>query len=49
MTVRTPRISVVYADPTQGLPTGELVRPVGVHLRGIALADEAVPVERCPA
>jgi hypothetical protein len=46
--IETPVVSDVYRDPTKGPLTGETDRPVGVLLRGITLADETVPVARCP-
>ena len=47
--VSTSHVSAVYRDPTKGALTGEQDRPAGILLRSIALADERVAVERCPA
>jgi hypothetical protein len=49
VTIETPATSLVYPDPTVTAPGGRIDRPVGVLIRSIALADEKVPVERCPA
>ncbi|MGH3071001.1 MAG: hypothetical protein ACRDNB_01870 [Gaiellaceae bacterium] len=49
VTITTPAVSLVYPDPTKTAPNGRIDRPVGVLLRSAALADETVPLERCPA
>lgn len=49
VTITTPAVSLIYPDPTKTAPGGRVDRPVGVLLRSVALADETVPVERCPA
>jgi len=48
ISIETPAVSGVYRDPTVAALTGETDRPAGIHLRSIALADEAVPLEACP-
>ncbi len=48
VTIRTPIVSGVYRDPTDGPPNGD-ERPAGVLLRVVALADEVEPMKRCPA
>ena len=48
VTVETPEVTGIYRDPVIGPPTGVSNRPVGIHVRTIALADETEPVERCP-
>lgn len=49
VTIETPGTSLVYPDPTKTAPNGRVDRSVGVLLRSVALADETVPVDRCPA
>jgi hypothetical protein len=48
VTIEATSSSLVYPDPTKTAPGGRVDRPVGVLLRSIALADEVVPLERCP-
>ena len=48
VTVATPMVSAVYRDPTKAALSGHVDRPVGVHVRTIALADEREPMDRCP-
>jgi hypothetical protein len=47
--IETPARAVAHRNPVLGPPTGEPARPVGVLLRGVALADETEPMNRCPA
>lgn len=49
LTIETPVTSLVHPDPTKTAPGGRRDRPVGVLIRSVALADESVPVESCPA
>lgn len=49
VTIRTPGVSGVYRDPTKGPPTGANDRPVGIHFRTVALADETEPLTSCAA
>ena len=49
LTVETPVTSLIHPDPTKTAPGGRADRPVGVLIRSVALADETVPVESCPA
>lgn len=49
VTIEASSSSLVYPDPTKTAPGGRVDRPVGVLLRSVALADEIVPLERCPA
>lgn len=48
VTIETPATTLVHPDPTRTAPNGRVDRPVGVLLRSIELAGEAVPMERCP-
>jgi hypothetical protein len=46
--LETPVVTLVHRDPTKAALTGEVDREAGVHLRSVALADETVPLDRCP-
>ncbi|MDX6423945.1 MAG: hypothetical protein QOI67_1416, partial [Gaiellaceae bacterium] len=48
VTIETPSVSTIYRDPSKSALTGEIDRPVGVLIRSIAMADETVPMARCP-
>jgi hypothetical protein len=49
VTIRAEGSTPIYRDPTKGDLSGPDDRPVGIHFRGVALAGETEPMDRCPA